>query len=701
MKAVIMAGGKGTRLRPLTCHLPKPMAPLLDRPCMEYIIELLKRHGITEIAVTVQYLPQMIKNYFGDGLEFGVRLHYFDETTPLGTAGSVKNAEAFLDDTFVVISGDALTDFDLHQAIAFHRDRQALGTLVLTRVEVPIEYGVVMTAEDGRIVRFLEKPSWSEVFSDTVNTGIYVLEPAVLGFFHKNQEFDFSKNLFPMLMEQNQPLYGYIAEGYWSDIGNLAQYRQAQFDMLTGVVDIDLPGIEHAPGVRIGGLVHIHPESTVVGPAYLGDGTVVHPSAHIGPFSVIGRFNRIESGAAVERSVLWHRNHIGRCASLEGATICSGIIIGDSVKAEQNVVVGDNSEIRTHAVVKHGVKIWPHKTVGEGRILGSSLIWSDIPTSGLFDQHGVSGIPNRDLTPEFTVQVAAAFGSWRGRGTIISVSCDGHPNSHMLKHSVVAGLISVGVKVKDLESMVVPVARYECRSSDSHGAIHIRKSGEHPSNRFTLQFFGGNGLPIDKGAERKIENLFFQEDFARPDCAEFGLLRASDNVTHAYIDQVLSSVDVDSVQSRQFRVVLTGQSLRAVTVIQEVLDRLGCQCMLMFNEQSDLGSMVLGTQADLGISIGPSGEAIQLVADHGRLLSDMEVLRLQALLNVESESHIAVPIHVPSVIEDGYCTVACLLGFLARQSKRLSAVVEQLPTFHSANVLAEEYKAKIGVILGG
>ena len=240
MKAVIMAGGKGTRLRPLTSHLPKPMVPLLDRPCMEYIIDLLKRHGITEIAVTVQYLPQVIRSHFGDGSEYGVSLHYFEEIMPLGTAGSVKNAEAFLDETFLVISGDALTDFDLSQAIAYHREKQALGTLVLTRVEVPLEYGVVMTQEDGRIIRFLEKPSWSEVFSDTVNTGIYVLEPEMLSFFEPEQTFDFSKDLFPLVMKRDLPLYGYVADGYWSDIGNLTQYRETQFDMLNGHVEVDI-----------------------------------------------------------------------------------------------------------------------------------------------------------------------------------------------------------------------------------------------------------------------------------------------------------------------------------------------------------------------------------------------------------------------------------------------------------------------------
>ena len=240
MKAVIMAGGEGTRLRPLTCNLPKPMVPIVHKPMMEHILNLLKAHSIHEIASTLWYLPQDVMDYFGDGSQFGVSMEYFVEEEPLGTAGSVKNAEDFLNETFVVVSGDSLTDIDLSKAVAFHRERNAVATLVLTRVANPLNYGIVITGEDGRIRQFLEKPSWSEVFSDTVNTGIYVLEPEVLQEFAKGQNVDFSRDLFPKLLAKEAPIYGYIADGYWSDVGNLEVYRQAQQDCLDGKVRIDL-----------------------------------------------------------------------------------------------------------------------------------------------------------------------------------------------------------------------------------------------------------------------------------------------------------------------------------------------------------------------------------------------------------------------------------------------------------------------------
>ena len=195
MKVIIMAGGEGSRLRPLTCDRPKPMVPIVNRPMMEHIVALLKRYGMTDIGVTLQYLPAQIKSYFGDGRELGVQMQYFIEESPLGTAGSVKNAGAFLDETFLVISGDALTDFDLKKAVDFHRAKGGVATLVLTSVATPLDYGVVIAGEDGQISQFLEKPSWGEVFSDTVNTGIYILEPEALQYVPENAMFDFAKEI--------------------------------------------------------------------------------------------------------------------------------------------------------------------------------------------------------------------------------------------------------------------------------------------------------------------------------------------------------------------------------------------------------------------------------------------------------------------------------------------------------------------------
>ena len=217
-----MAGGEGTRLRPLTSNAPKPMLPIANRPMMEHVINLLRQHGFDEIVVTVAFLANHIKTYFGDGSEFGVSITYADEPVPLGTAGSVGNARDLLDETFLVISGDVLTDIDLGHVLAFHREHQAIATIGLTAVENPLEFGIVITREDGSIERFLEKPTWGQVFSDTINTGIYVFEPAIFDHIPPGRSVDFSAEVFPALLAAGAPMYGAIVEGYWEDVGTIA-----------------------------------------------------------------------------------------------------------------------------------------------------------------------------------------------------------------------------------------------------------------------------------------------------------------------------------------------------------------------------------------------------------------------------------------------------------------------------------------------
>src|SRR5438128_5722494 len=218
MKAVIVAGGEGTRLWPLTSNQPKPMISLANRPMMEHIVRLLKEHGFDDIVVTVAFLPQAIRTYFGDGSEFGVRMVYATEETPLGTAGSVLNARQELTERFLVISGDVLTDFDLSEIVRFHDENKAMATIGLKAMDNPLEFGIVITRDDGSIERFLEKPTWGQVFSDTINTGIYVLEPEIFDAIPIDQSVDFSADVFPQLLADGQPLFGYVAEGYWEDV---------------------------------------------------------------------------------------------------------------------------------------------------------------------------------------------------------------------------------------------------------------------------------------------------------------------------------------------------------------------------------------------------------------------------------------------------------------------------------------------------
>lgn len=238
MKGVIIAGGRGSRLSPLTNELPKPMIPILDKPVMEYCIEHLKEHGITEIAVTVQYLSSKIMNYFGDGQKYGVNLTYFEERKPLGTAGSIKNAEAFLDESFVVIYGDVISNFDLAKGIQFHHAKDSLVTIFMTTVSNPMDYGIIKTNDTGKVTRFLEKPTRLEVFTNVINTGIYVMEPEILRYIKKGEALDFSLDLFPILLKNDCPIFGFKTNGYWSDVGNMAKYEKTVHDLIDGSIKI-------------------------------------------------------------------------------------------------------------------------------------------------------------------------------------------------------------------------------------------------------------------------------------------------------------------------------------------------------------------------------------------------------------------------------------------------------------------------------
>src|SRR5947208_15782582 len=270
MRAVVMAGGEGTRLRPLTSNQPKPMVPIVGKPCMEHILELLASHGLQDVIVTVAFLPQAIRNYFGNGETLGIELGYSVEESPLGTARSVRLAAGRLDDTFLVISGDALCDLDLTRLVEFHREKQASVTIGLKSVANPLEFGIVVTDEEGRVERFLEKPSWGQVFSDTINTGIYVLEPEVLRHIPKDRPYAFSKELFPLLLEMGRPIYGHVFDGYWQDIGNLDQYRQANFDALEERVQLNIGGIRIRGNVWLGDGVDLDDLDAIEGPAYPG-----------------------------------------------------------------------------------------------------------------------------------------------------------------------------------------------------------------------------------------------------------------------------------------------------------------------------------------------------------------------------------------------------------------------------------------------
>jgi mannose-1-phosphate guanylyltransferase/phosphomannomutase len=422
MRAVLMAGGSGTRLRPLTCDLPKPMVPILNRPISEHIVNLLKRNGITEIIATLHYLPDVMRDYFQDGKDFGVQMTYaVEEDQPLGTAGCVKNISDLLDDTFLVISGDSVTDFDLKAAVRFHKEKGSKATLVLTRVPNPIEFGVVITDEENRIRRFLEKPSTSEIFSDTVNTGTYILEPEVLDYLPDNQESDFSKELFPLLLEKGEPLFGYVADGYWCDVGHLEAYREAQYDALHGKVLVDYAYPETSPGVWVGQNTQIDPSAQINPPVLIGDNCRIGARTVLEPGTVVGDNVTIGNDADLKRPIVWNGAIVGDEVHLRACTIARGVRVDRRSHILEGAVVGPLSTVGEEAQISPGVRVWPSKKIESGATLNINLIWGNTAQRNLFGQRGVTGLANIDITPEFAVKLGAAYGSTLKPGSHVTV----------------------------------------------------------------------------------------------------------------------------------------------------------------------------------------------------------------------------------------------------------------------------------------
>jgi mannose-1-phosphate guanylyltransferase/phosphomannomutase len=398
VKAVVMAGGEGTRLRPLTSNQPKPMVPIVGKPCMEHILELVREHGFEDVIVTVAFLPQAIRSYFGNGESLGLDVEYSVEESPLGTAGSVRLASDRLDETFVVISGDALTDVDLDKLVSFHKEKGAAVTIGLKSVENPLEFGIVVTDDDGRIERFLEKPSWGQVFSDTINTGIYVLEPEVLRHIPAGGPYDFSKELFPLLLEMGRPLYGYVFDEYWQDIGNLEQFRQANFDALDERVRLEIPGIRLRGNVWIGDGAEIDDLDQIERPAFVGNYCRIGADATVGAYSVLSNSVTLRERARTSRSVIDAATYVGRSAVVEGAIVGRSCDIGAHALVQEGAAIGDEVALGAESVVAPGVRIYPYKEIETGAQIHESLIWESRAASRLFGRDGVSGLVNVDLT---------------------------------------------------------------------------------------------------------------------------------------------------------------------------------------------------------------------------------------------------------------------------------------------------------------
>jgi mannose-1-phosphate guanylyltransferase / phosphomannomutase len=641
VKAVVMAGGEGTRLRPLTSNQPKPMVPIVGKPCMEHIIELARDHGFEDVIVTVAFLPQAIRSYFGDGGSLGLDIEYSVEESPLGTAGSVRLASDRLDDTFLVISGDALCDFDLTKLVEFHRQRGAAATLALKRVDNPLEFGIVVTDSDGRVERFLEKPSWSQVFSDTINTGVYVLEPEVLKHVPTDRPYDFSKELFPLLLEMGRPIYGFVTEGYWQDIGNLAQYRQANFDALDGRVKLKIPGIRLRGKVWLGDGVDIDDFDRIDAPAFVGNYCRIASDATVGPYSVLSASVTLRERARTVASVIDAATHVGRSALIENAIVGRSCDIRSHVRIHEDVAIGDEVMIGAESVVMPGVRIFPFKEVESGSQVYENLIFESRVSSHLFAGDSVSGLVNVDLTPEAVVRLAEAFGTALERGTRVVASRESPPACRMVKRAMISGLTSTGVEIADLRVLPAPVGRHLVKSHGYDGGFHVGISPNDPEV-VRVQFFEPPGIELSESMQKEVEKHYTRLEFRRMGAQDVGGITYPARAREGYADDLLGSLDVEAIRSRGFKIAIDYGFSAASFVMPLLLGPLGIEAVGAHGFNPDqpteaatlrglvgqVKRLVGAIGADLGVVFDRAAERLYLIDDQAHEIPVEQALLL-------------------------------------------------------------------------
>ena len=351
LRGVILAGGEGTRLRPLTLSLPKPVVPIVDRPLLNYQLDLLASAGVDQIVFSVAYRPEKVQAIFGNGERLGRRIVYAVEDSPLGTGGAVKNAEPHLDDLTIVLNGDILTDVDMKAVVAGHKESGARATIVLAPVPNPSAYGLVETDSTGRVVRFTEKPDPSQITTDTINAGIYVLDTATLGLMPSGQVHSIERAFFPELLRRGDLVRAHVHRGYWIDIGTPAKYLQVHLDILRGRFPVEF-GVTSESGGRVGDGALIETGADLRPPFFVGPGCRVAAGAVVGPDAVLVSNVRVAAGASLETSVLWNDCSVGEGARIEGALLGPGVRVAAHAFVGPGMVLGEATDVTAYSLLK-------------------------------------------------------------------------------------------------------------------------------------------------------------------------------------------------------------------------------------------------------------------------------------------------------------------------------------------------------------
>jgi mannose-1-phosphate guanylyltransferase/phosphomannomutase len=669
MIPIVMAGGFGTRIRPLSANRPKPMLPVVNRPILERVLSHLASFGMREAVLLTYYDPDKIRSAFRDGKHLGMKLHYNNAEQDYGTAGAVAHgADMVADDEYLVLSGDVICDFDLKELASAHREHDAVVTIGLTRVANPLQFGIVIIDGDAHVRRFLEKPTWGEVFSDTVNTGTYVVTAKALSQVPRNEPFDFSRDLFPRLLAGGAPLYGHVLRGYWRDIGDPESYLALHRDYFEGRLRLMPPGELCQIGGKplwIEGNAEIDPSVEVRGTVVVGPGCRVASRVRLEDV-VLGPGTVVEMRAELRRTVAWDDVLIGEGARVEDAVLGARVQVGAGTVVEKGAVIADDTVLGQEVRVKEAVKIWPAKVVEDHAVVHSNLVYAERWRTSAFEEGAVTGLTNLELTPEVAARLGAAYGTLLPPGSTILTARDNHPASRMLRRAFVGGVGSTGVHVVDLGLLPVPVMRQKLEGFGEVGGVSFQQV-QFVHGMTSIRFFDEHGLDISTSFAKSVERVFLREEFRRAQHQEIGVIFEHPRLVDFYAESFLKALACDRIRARKLRLVVDYVHSAAVVVLPRLLAALGCEVVTL-NAHTEgvheallaseialahhrLATIVASLEADLGVFLYPGGERMVVADREKRLWGDLDLAALMVAAVIAAKlppGEVVLPTYAPS-----------------------------------------------------
>lgn len=685
MKAVIMAGGSGTRLRPLTCNLPKPLATVCGRPAAELILDLLGRHGIDEAVFTLMYKGQKIEGHFSDDAYHGIKLDFSYETKPLGTAGCVRQAMEGIDEPFVVISGDAVCDFDLTKAIKLHKKRKADATIIVKKVDDPREYGLVSFDDEGRVLGFSEKPSYSGCVVDTANTGVYILSPSVLQLIPTGEQSDFAQNIFPLMLERDMELFAVQEEGYWCDIGDFQSYIRCQRDVLEGKVSCEIEGTRFNNGSILQSLL---PVSVIAdGPVFVGKNVRVGEGTRLLKGTVVGDNTVIGSGCKLNGCVVHEGVHISDGVKINSAVVCSDVKIKENACVYEGCVLGEGCKIGENAVISAGVRIWNNKDIPAGATITYDVKYGSRGRIE-FGDDGFFGATNIEITPQIAALCGLAAGTISGGR--VALGGGGERASAALKAALISGISASGADVCDFGDVPVSMLIHSSKFCSANLIVHI-SSGINTK----INIFDEGGLPLTRVRERQIEACINRGEYSKAGWLEFGQLYAIRSSEIFYSSMLEKLADFRT----NYNLTITCTNRRLSRIFTPIAEKI-----------SDSGGL------HVEITIFPDGQGAEFFSEATGTITHDQLLMLACMDCFKAGFDAAVPSYFPSFageiaqqygkklyrfyssssgndqkarklargepfLFDGAVLALVVLGFLERNNLSLSAATKLIPSF--------------------